>query len=52
MSLNGCSQVNLSHTLLKLVIIVLVKVEEKVFLISRDHMINESRDSVGQIPPT
>ena len=45
-------QLNLSHTLLKLVTIVLAKVEIKLFLISRDEMINESRDSVSQIPAT
>ena len=50
--LNGCSQLNLSHTLLKLVTLVLAKMEIKIFLISRDHMINESPDSVGQIPST
>ena len=47
--LNGSIQLNLSHTLLKLVTIVPAKMEIKVFLISRDHMINESPDSVGQI---
>ena len=41
---------NLIRTLLKLVAIVLPKVEIKLFLISRDHMINKSRDSVGEIP--
>ena len=45
-------QLNLSHTLLKLVTIVLAKVEIKLFLISLDQMINESRDSEGQIPST
>ena len=30
--------------------IVLAKLEIKLFLISRDHMVNESRDSVGEIP--
>ena len=45
-------QLNLSHTLLKLVTIVLAKVEIKLFLISRDQMINESCDFVGQIPST
>ena len=48
--LDGCRQLNLSHTLLKLVVIVLEKVEIKLFCISRYHMINESRDSLGEIP--
>ena len=48
--LDGYGQLNLSHTLLKLVTIVLANVEIKLFLVSRDQMINESRDSVGQIP--
>ena len=39
--LNGCRQLNLSHTLLKLVAIFLAKVEI---------MINESRNLVGEIP--
>ena len=50
--LEGCSQLNLSHTLLKLVTNVLVMVEIKLFLISHDQMVNESRDSVGQILST
>ena len=51
--LDGCGQLNLSYNLLKLVAIVLAKVEIKLFLKkSRDHMINESRDSVGEIPST
>ena len=41
---------NSSHTLIKLVAIILAKVEIKPFLILRDHMINESRDSVGETP--
>ena len=40
----------LKPTLLKLVAIVLAKVNIKLFLISRGHIINESRDSVGEIP--
>ena len=44
--LGGSCQFGLSHTLIKLVTIVLAKVEIKLFLISRDQMINESRDSV------
>ena len=39
--LNGCRQLNLSHTLLKLVAIFLAKVEI---------MINESCNLVGEIP--
>ena len=39
--LSGCRQLNLSHTLLKLVAIFLAKVEI---------MINESRNLVGEIP--
>ena len=35
------------YILLKLVAIVLAKVEIKHFLISRDHIINDSRDSMG-----
>ena len=49
---DGCGQLNLSHTLLKLVTIVLVRLEIKLFLIPRDQIMNESRDSVGQIPST
>ena len=41
--------VNSSHILLKLVAIALAKVEI-FFGISRVHRINESRDSVGEIP--
>ena len=48
--LNGCSQLDLSHILLKLVAIVLAKVEIKLFKKSRDNMINESGDSVDQTP--
>ena len=43
--LDGFSQLDLSHTLLKLVAIVLAKVEIKIFLISLDHLINEWRDT-------
>ena len=51
MWLDGCDQLNLSHTLLKLVVIALAKVEIKPFFcISRDDMINESHDPVGKIP--
>ena len=46
----GCGQLNLSHTMWKLVAIVLAKVEIKFFYLSRDHMTNESRDSLGEIP--
>ena len=43
--------VNSSHNLLKLVAIVLAKVKIKLFKKkSRDHMINGSRESVGEIP--
>ena len=45
MWLDDCSQLDLSHTLLKLVAIVLAKVEIKIFLISLDHLINEWRDT-------
>ena len=48
--MTGCGQLNLSHTLLKLVAIVLAKAGIKHFLISGDHMINESRNSMGEIP--
>ena len=42
--------VNSSHNLLKLVAIVLAKVKIKLFKKkSRDHMINGSRESVGEI---
>ena len=45
--------VNSSHTLLKLVTIVLAKMEIKLFFnITRDQMINELRDSVDQILST
>ena len=44
--LDGYGQLDLSHTWLKLVVIVLMKVEIKFFLISRDHMINKSRESM------
>ena len=40
-------QLDLSHTLLELVVIVLAKVEISFFLISRDYIINESRDSMN-----
>ena len=43
--LDGFSQLDLSHTLLKLLAIVLAKVEIKIFLISLDHLINEWRDT-------
>ena len=43
--LDGFSQLDLSHTLLKLVAIVLAKVEIKIFFISLDHLINEWRDT-------
>ena len=43
--LDGFSQLDLSHTLLKLVAIVLAKVDIKIFLISLDHLINEWRDT-------
>ena len=43
--LDGFSQLDLSHTLLKLVAIVLAKVEIKIFLITLDHLINEWRDT-------
>ena len=46
----GCDQLNLSHTLLRLVAIVLAKVGINFFNISRNHMSNESRDLVGEIP--
>ena len=49
MWLDGCDQLNIRQALLKLVAISLAKVEIKLFRISRDHMINESRDSVGEI---
>ena len=38
--LDSCGQLNISHTLLILVAIVLAKVEIKLFLISRDHIIS------------
>ena len=44
--LNGYDQFHLKHALLKLVAIFLAKVEIKIFLKSRDHTINESRDSM------
>ena len=51
--LDGFGQLNLSHTLLKLVTIVLAKMEIKLFFnITRDQMINELRDSVDQILST
>ena len=49
--LDVCGQLNVSNTLLKLVDTALAKVEIKLFFcISRDHMINESRDSLGEMP--
>ena len=45
-----CGQLTLSHTLIKLVAIILAKVGIKLFLISSNRMINESRDQVGKIP--
>ena len=44
--LDGYGLLRLSHTFLKLMAIALAKVEIKFFLISRHHMINESRDSM------
>ena len=44
--MDGCGQLDLSHTLLKLVTSVLANVKIKGFLISRDHMINKSCDLV------
>ena len=44
--MDGCCQLDLSPTLLKLVTSVLAKVKIKVFLISRDYMINKSCDLV------
>ena len=44
--LDGYGQIDLSHTLLKLVVIVLKKVDIKIkfILLSGDRMINESHD--------
>ena len=42
--LDGYGQLDFSHTLLKLVAIVLAKVQIKFVLTSRGHIINESHD--------